>query len=251
MIPPRAPLPDLDAGAYAGRIAIVVPYRDREEHLARLVPHLVTFFERDSLARAIPYEIHIAEQAPGRPFNRGAIKNAGFALAHANADCVVFHDVDYLPIWADYSRVTGPTSLIAWGVQEAVDDEPVQSPGCVLSIPVEDFVRVNGYSNDYWAWGFEDVDLQARLRLAGLGWSWRRGTFMPLPHRHQGYASQGGASPELLQTRSIFKAKEAMAAAGFGSEGLSTLRFRVERTTHYVRRGATLPHVFHHHIVLD
>ena len=54
MIPPRAPLPPLDAAAYGGRVAIVVPYRDRAEHLARLVPHLVTYFERDSLARAIP-----------------------------------------------------------------------------------------------------------------------------------------------------------------------------------------------------
>ena len=110
MIPPRAPLAPFDPADYAARLAIVVPYRDREQHLTRLLPHLVTFFERDRFARAIPYEIHIAEQAPGKPFNRGAMKNAGFSLAHGNADYVVFHDVDYLPLWADYSRVREPTS---------------------------------------------------------------------------------------------------------------------------------------------
>lgn len=251
MLPPRGPVPAIRADDYAARLAIVVPYRDRAEHLAKLLPHLVTFFERDALARAIPYEIHIAEQAPGKPFNRGAIKNAGFAVAHANADYVVFHDVDYLPVWADYSRVSGPTSLIAYGVQEAEGDGPVDSNGCVVALPVDDFVRVNGYSNDYWAWGFEDVDLQLRLRFAGLPWTRRDGTFMPLPHRHAGLTPQGAASPELQQTRSVFKAKEAMGAAGFGAEGLSTLRFRVERTTNLARNGVVQPHVFQHRIVLE
>jgi len=129
MLPPRGPLPSIDPADYGARLAIVIPYRDREQHLSRLIPHVVTFFERDRLARAIPYEIHIAEQAPGRSFNRGAIKNAGFAIAHANADYVVFHDVDYLPIWADYSRVHEPTSLITWGVQEAAGDGPSNTPG--------------------------------------------------------------------------------------------------------------------------
>lgn len=54
MIPPRAPSPAIDAADYAARLAIVVPYRDRAEHLARLVPHLATFFERDRLAQPIP-----------------------------------------------------------------------------------------------------------------------------------------------------------------------------------------------------
>jgi len=34
---------------YAKRLAIVVPYRDRAEHLARFVPHMVAYFERDKL----------------------------------------------------------------------------------------------------------------------------------------------------------------------------------------------------------
>lgn len=251
MMPPRAPLPALDPDDYAARLVIVIPYRDRAEHLSKLLPHLVTYFERDRLAQAIPYEIHIAEQAPGRPFNRGAMKNAGFAVAHSNADYVVFHDVDYLPIWADYSCVHRPTSLIAWGVQEIKDDLPANTPGCVVAVPVDDFVRVNGYSNDYWAWGFEDVDLQARLHMAGLKWERRDGTFMPLPHEHHGFTHDYKANPEMQHTRAIFHAKGTQGVAGFGGEGLSTLKFRVDRTEQWSRNGVAQQNVFHHHIVLE
>ena len=38
---------------YAKRLAIVVPYRDRAEHLSRFVPHMVTYFQRDKLDRQI------------------------------------------------------------------------------------------------------------------------------------------------------------------------------------------------------
>ncbi|CAG1009939.1 hypothetical protein BURK1_03721 [Burkholderiales bacterium] len=250
MLPPRAPLPQVDPDDYAGRLAIVIPYRDRAEHLSRIVPHLVTFFERDRFAMAIPYEIHIVEQAPGGPFNRGAIKNAGFAIAHADADYVVFHDVDYLPIWADYSRVRRPTSLIAWGVREAQGDGPQDTTGCVVAIPVDDFVRVNGYSNDYRAWGYEDIDLKDRLRRAGLGWARRDGTFTPLDHPDGGFAPGGERTAALHHTKAVYTAKVAMGAAGFGTEGLSTLAFRVERTLQWTRNGVPQSHVFHHHVVL-
>ena len=251
MLPPRGPVPTIDAADYAARLAIVIPYRDRQEHLSRLIPHLVTFFERDRCARAIPYEIHISEQAPGRSFNRGAIKNAGFAVAHANADYVVFHDVDYLPIWADSSRGSGPTSLVSWGVQEQADEQPSSTPGCVLGLPVDDFVRINGYSNDYWEWGFEDVDLQQRIRLAGLTWSRRPGTFMPMPHAHHGVTDTGAANAGTQRTRAVYFAKGAQGPAGFGGEGLSTLRFRVERTDQWMRNGAPQPQVLHHLIALE
>jgi hypothetical protein len=250
MIPPRAPLPTVDPADYASRLAIVIPDRDREEHLKRLLPHLTTFFERDRFARAIPYEIHIAEQGPGKPFNRGAMKNAGFALAHANADYVVFHDVDYLPVWADYSRVHEPTSLIAYGV-EGMMNEFSNTPGCVVALPVDDFVRINGYSNDYWGWGFEDVDLQQRIRMNGLRWGKRDGSFSALPHPHHGISPQGGQNVETLSTRATYLSKGAQGLPGFGGEGLSTLKFRVEKTLAWVKNGVAQAHVFHHHIVLE
>ena len=90
-----------------------------------------------------------------------------------------------------------------------------------------------------------------RIRLAGLGWSRRPGTFMPMPHAHHGVTAEGAANPGTQRTRAIYLAKGAQGAAGFGGEGLSTLRFRVERTVQWVRNGVPLPQVLHHHIVLE
>jgi xylosylprotein 4-beta-galactosyltransferase len=81
---------------YAQRLAIVVPYRDRAEHLARFVPHLVAYFERDKLDREIDVTINIIEQTPGAPFSRGRLGNAGFLLTRDTSDYVRIHDVDYL-----------------------------------------------------------------------------------------------------------------------------------------------------------
>ena len=40
--------------------------------------------------------------------------------------------------------------------------------GGVTLFPKEDFELINGYSNQYWGWGFEDDDLFWRCLDAGL-----------------------------------------------------------------------------------
>ena len=88
---------------YTRSLAIVVPYRDRAEHLRYFTPHMTAYFERDKLDRYIRYSVHIVEQVGDEPFNRGRLCNAGFALVKDSADYVCFHDVDYLPIWGGLS----------------------------------------------------------------------------------------------------------------------------------------------------
>ena len=99
------------------RLGIIVPYRDRKEHLAQLVPHLAAYFTRDKVDSAVPVKLVIVEQAPGLPFNRGLINNIGYALLRGEVDYVCFHDVDFLPIWADYSYPELPTMIIWFGME--------------------------------------------------------------------------------------------------------------------------------------
>jgi hypothetical protein len=87
-----------------------VPYRDRERHLDRFLPHLAQYFARDKLDADIPYLILIVDQSDGLPFNRGALLNAGFLLCQESCDYVCFHDVGFLPIWADYSNPRNPAA---------------------------------------------------------------------------------------------------------------------------------------------
>ena len=59
------------------KLAIIVPYRDREEHLARFVPHMDKFLSE----RNIKHKIFVIEQLNDRPFNRGWLLNVGYRIA--------------------------------------------------------------------------------------------------------------------------------------------------------------------------
>ena len=47
------------------RLGIVVPYRDRAEHLHRFILHLSNYFTRDKVDHQIPYSVVIVEQEDG------------------------------------------------------------------------------------------------------------------------------------------------------------------------------------------
>ena len=49
------------------KLAIIVPYRDREAHLNVFIPHMNSFLAN----KEIDYTIFVAEQADDRPFNYG------------------------------------------------------------------------------------------------------------------------------------------------------------------------------------
>jgi N-terminal region of glycosyl transferase group 7 len=103
--------------AVTRRLHIVVPYRDRETHLRAFLPHMRSYFSWDESGWDIPYWVTIVEQEEGLPFNRGAIKNIGFLLAQ-DSDYTCFHDIDYLPVSADYSWAESPTGIVWFGAEE-------------------------------------------------------------------------------------------------------------------------------------
>ena len=81
--PARQARPD---GRYK-KLLIVVPYRNREAHLAELLPALSTYFLRNDDPRLLPPPmICIVEQNDDLPFNRGALCNIGFTLHRDELD---------------------------------------------------------------------------------------------------------------------------------------------------------------------
>jgi hypothetical protein len=89
--------------------------------------------------------------------------NIGFKAAkNMGCDYVVFHDVDMLPIDIDYSYSDTPIHL-------ATDNIPFESYfGGITLFPTELFEKINGFSNLYWGWGFEDDDLRYRCVRYGV-----------------------------------------------------------------------------------
>lgn len=217
------------------RLAIIVPYRDREPHLRQFVPHLRNYFTRDKLDRHIDYRVVIVQQEPGLPFNRGALMNIGFLLAEPVADYVCFHDIDFLPIWADYSWADTPTAILWYGAEELPiapgrssmvvkhDLDRFDIFGGVVIVPNAAFRQVNGFANDYWGWGSEDTDLKSRFVRSGIALGRRKGTFMPLFQDHNGFRLDGTPTEIAKVNRRLFESR--LQNPHLCDDGLSTLRY--------------------------
>lgn len=143
------------------KLGVIVPYRERPNQLKIFLQHIKNYLSNNE----ITYEIIIVEQTEKNNFNRGKLLNIGFLKAEElGCDYVVFHDIDMLPIDADYSYTAKPTHLITdldlpEGVSRTLFDEYF---GGVTLFPVNIFKQINGYSNKYFGWGFEDDDLLLR-----------------------------------------------------------------------------------------
>ena len=146
------------------KLGVIVPYRNRPNQLATFTTHIKKFLD-------IPYELIIVEQAKGKDFNRGALLNIGFQKAERlNCDYIAFHDIDMLPINGDYSFSEYPVHLITeLDLPESVNRTLFEGYfGGVTIFPSNIFRAVNGYSNDYYGWGFEDDDLLLRCIENGI-----------------------------------------------------------------------------------
>jgi N-terminal domain of galactosyltransferase/N-terminal region of glycosyl transferase group 7 len=220
----------------AKRLHIVVPYRDREAHLRAFVPHLRAYFARDKLDRDISYSVTIVQQENGLPFNRGAVKNIGFLLDEAS-DYTCFHDIDYLPIWADYGWVDEPSGIVWYGAEER-PVAPGRSSvamrhrnlgdffGGAFMVPNELFRQVNGYSNEYWGWGYEDADLVRRFTAADIRCGRRKGTFSPLDHDSDALDPTGKVKP-LVDVNYELCIRKWSPGAPPTEDGLSTISYEV------------------------
>ncbi|KAH8864717.1 Beta-1,4-N-acetylgalactosaminyltransferase bre-4 [Schistosoma japonicum] len=145
------------------KLAIIIPYRNRDVHLRMFVDHMHTFLRNQLLM----YTIFVVNQAGTTYFNRALLLNVGFIESKrvANFDCFIFHDVDLLP--EDdrnlYHCTNQPRHLSV-----AVDKFNYRLPylaifGGAVAFTEEQFVKVGGFSNKYFGWGGEDDDLYARV----------------------------------------------------------------------------------------
>lgn len=141
------------------KLGVCVPYRNREEHMYKFVPHLSDFLQE----RGIEHTIYLAHQTDDKLFNRGAMKN--IAAKHAfedGCDYIVWHDIDMVPEddSCDYSYPEDSPKHLAVRISQSDYKLKYQEyfGGAVL-FTKEQAYKTNGYSNDYWDWGMEDDDL--------------------------------------------------------------------------------------------
>lgn len=245
-------LPDLHARPrkhWQQRLAIIVPYRDRAAHLSVLVPYLHDYFQIDKLDCEIPFHLHIAEQCDDRPFNRGRLINASFAVVGNQADYLCFHDVDLLPVWADYAFTPRPARLVWHGSPNTQQRHLYIGGVCAMSCA--DFRTLNGFSNDYWGWGYEDHDLRLRMVANGLRVEARDGAYRPQPHPHNGFTTDGRETEAGRRNRERIEALHRDGFTAWRQDGLNNVTFRHLGSAPLALDGKTWPHATHHRFAFD
>ena len=146
------------------KLGVIVPYRNRPEQLLTFKRAIKEYLNKNNI---LNYELIVVDQVDRKDFNRGKLLNIGFNKAvELGCDYVAFHDVDMLPIQADYSYTEKPVHLIKDFELPAGTSRTLNYDyfGGVTLFPINLFKQINGYSNNYRGWAFEDDDLLLRCK---------------------------------------------------------------------------------------
>eukprot|EP00795_Rhopilema_esculentum_P008746 gene8746-14769_t len=202
------------------KVAVIIPFRNRDKHLAILLRYLHPILQKQKLE----YRIFVIEQIDDKPFNKGKMMNVGFqhSQKYNDFDCFVFHDVDMIP--EDDRNDYGCPSSVRH-MAPAINKFKYKLLyhfifGGVTSFKKEAFIKVNGFANKYYGWGAEDDDMYYRVqrhefRLVRA--PFETGRYTMIKHSQ---SEKNKMAKQLLDSRSKFIDKD----------GLSSLRYSVVTT---------------------
>ncbi|XP_051796705.1 beta-1,4-galactosyltransferase 1-like [Acanthochromis polyacanthus] len=150
------------------KVAIIIPFRNRHEHLK----HWLYFLHPMLMRQQLDYGVYVINQDGVGVFNRAKLMNVGYveALKQYDYDCFVFSDVDLVPLDDRniYKCFDNPRHLSV-----AIDKHNFHLPyrtyyGGVSSLFKDQFLKINGFPNNYWGWGGEDDDIYKRIVFRGM-----------------------------------------------------------------------------------
>uniref|UniRef100_A0A8C6SPY9 Beta-1,4-galactosyltransferase n=1 Tax=Neogobius melanostomus TaxID=47308 RepID=A0A8C6SPY9_9GOBI len=137
------------------KVAIIIPFRNRDEHLKYWLYYLHPILQRQQL----DYGIYVINQDGDATFNRAKLLNIGYteALKDYDYECFVFSDCFSQPRHLS-------VSMDKFGFRLPYN----QYFGGVSSMSKEQYLKINGFPNNYWGWGGEDDDIFNRLASKGM-----------------------------------------------------------------------------------
>ncbi|KAG6447659.1 hypothetical protein O3G_MSEX005107 [Manduca sexta] len=172
------------------KVAILVPYRNRQRNLEIFMYHMHPFLIKQQLE----YRIFVIEQDGNERFNRGRLLNIGFTemMRYNDFRCVVLHDVDFLPLSDKilYTCPIFPRHMLGLVVEKAdlTYNQYHVLFGGVTALSVQHYKQINGFSNLYWGWGGEDNDMYWRIlfaRMPMIRYHRSVAHYKSLPHEEQ------------------------------------------------------------------
>ncbi|XP_026198305.1 DP-Gal:betaGlcNAc beta 1,4- galactosyltransferase, polypeptide 1, like [Anabas testudineus] len=150
------------------KVAIIIPFRKRDEHLKYWLYYLHPILQRQQL----DYGVYVINQDGDEIFNRAKLLNVGFeeALKEYDYNCFVFSDVDLIPMddRNTYKCYSQPRHLSVSMDKFGFRLPYYQYFGGVSSLSKEQYLKINGFPNNYWGWGGEDDDIYNRLVSKGM-----------------------------------------------------------------------------------
>uniref|UniRef100_A0A673APL0 Beta-1,4-galactosyltransferase n=1 Tax=Sphaeramia orbicularis TaxID=375764 RepID=A0A673APL0_9TELE len=150
------------------KVAIIIPFRNRGEHLKYWLYYLHPILQRQQL----DYGVYVINQDGEQIFNRAKLLNIGYveSLKEYDYECFVFSDVDLIPMddRNTYKCFSQPRHLSV-----SMDKFGFRLPynqyfGGVSSMSKDQYLKINGFPNNYWGWGGEDDDIYNRLASKGM-----------------------------------------------------------------------------------
>ena len=206
---------------------VLVPYRDRENHLKQFIDKFVPILKKN-----IPdVKITIIEQSPdGKGFNRGKLLNVGIKEELDSATHFIFHDIDTL---ADEFCVKQ-----LYRVHDHHEDivricvPHKTSLGCICKFTKDSLLKINGFPNSIYGWGIEDRALYWRAKIKKVSIpvdNTSKFDFRTLPHKSnvRRYFGESKTVSERWQENSILKLKEKEKHKLVDSDGLNNCDYRV------------------------
>ncbi|KAJ0023537.1 hypothetical protein NQD34_003436 [Periophthalmus magnuspinnatus] len=205
------------------KVAIIIPFRNRDEHLKYWLYYLHPILQRQQL----DYGVYVINQDGDATFNRAKLLNIGYreALKDYDYECFVFSDVDLIPMddRNTYKCFNQPRHLSV-----SMDKFGFRLPynqyfGGVSSMSKEQYLKINGFPNNYWGWGGEDDDIYNRLASRGMSISRPSGEIGKCRMIRHERDQKNDPNPQRFDR--IAHTKETM-----HKDGINSLRYRVMKT---------------------
>ncbi|XP_053734685.1 beta-1,4-galactosyltransferase 1 isoform X1 [Synchiropus splendidus] len=202
------------------KVAIIIPFRHREEHLKYWLYYLHPILQRQQL----DYGVYVIQQDGEEIFNRAKLLNVGYveSLKEYDYECFVFSDVDLIPMddRNTYTCFSQPRHLSV-----SMDKFGFRLPykqyfGGVSSMSKEQYLKINGFPNNYWGWGGEDDDIYNRLSSKGMSISRPAGDVGKCRMIRHSRDKKNDPNPQRFNR--IAHTRETM-----GKDGINSLQYRL------------------------
>ncbi len=232
-------------------IALVTIYRDSEDgsrkiqkdHFLEIMPKL--FKNKANLS------IILVEQNKGDLFNIGKLKNIGFDIANKSGidfSHIIFTDIDVIPntelMHYYLTKPVIPTALAIEGTRyhsrKKNDGKPFMGAACAFTM--DQFKKINGYSNAFYGWGGEDTNLALKIHEAGMKIGYpEKGAIIDLEEKDNKSISLENKVKVVLKEKKEKLAYEKMAV--IKNNGISNLNYKIIKQTKYNRISSKITHI--------